>query len=171
MSAHTSGETRRAVPTEYKGVTYRSKSEAMFAVWLEMSCNRDGHPYGIIYEPGYFKTDDGWIPDFLTWQVVHLDNKPEIRNVIYEYKPAKPTKTYIELFIKRSKQIHERFGGDYNLGVILMYGSVYGQDRGYIFGDCGLPQKPQLRLCNWLGEFEQAIRSVRFNLEHQQCRE
>ena len=170
MSVRIAKENLQAVPTEFKGVRYRSKSEAMFRVWLEMCCIRDRNPYGIIYEPDYFTTDDGWTPDFLVWQAIHLDNKPEIRNFIYEYKPARPTDAYLELFLRRSKQILERFSSDRGLHVVLMYGSVYEQDRGYVFGDSEISQKPQLRTCNWIGEFEQAIRQMRFDLEQRESR-
>lgn len=57
-----------ATPTEYKGVRYRSKSEAMFARWLDLTrgwitkqshSNRGatGSGHGWIYEPDWMDVD------------------------------------------------------------------------------------------------------------------
>ena len=89
----------KARPTEYKGVVYRSKSEAMFARWLEIEITCLGLD-GFCYEQKEFEVD-GWVPDFTCWSVEKRDNQLSIRRVFIEYKPAMPTGTYLaELAIK-----------------------------------------------------------------------
>lgn len=109
----------KPVATEYKGVRYKSKCEAMFAMELDLrllfsadfwSCKGKGRRItiagvgGFQYEPETFV--DGWNPDFLTWDIrnPHNDRQsdywcvPIIYYEIIEYKPTKPTKTYIDNF-------------------------------------------------------------------------
>ncbi len=156
-----------ASPTEYRGVVYRSKSEAMFARYLELEGEREGDPFGIIYEPEYFTTGDGWTPDFLRWRVIHLDNKPGVLNTLYEYKPSRPTATYINKFVERTREIQNRFSNDghCDLLFLLFFGSVYNEDRGYAFGGTQIADFTGLRSIDWMEGYEGAIRTTRFDLE------
>ena len=72
---------RKAVPTEYDGVVYRSKTEAIFARALTKLGAR------FEYEPEI--ATKFWTPDFLieNWEGVSF---------VVELKPSAPTKTYIE---------------------------------------------------------------------------
>jgi hypothetical protein len=90
-------------PTEYKGVVYRSKSEAMFARFLELqvSGRRLG---GFCYEPNEMEID-GWIPDFLGWSLSKRSNRPCITYSLFEYKPKTPTATYLESLAKKIHRI------------------------------------------------------------------
>lgn len=113
-------ERLQARPTEYKGVRYRSKSEAMFAMFL------DGIGYiDIIYEPDF--PIEGWKPDFLAYETFepsgynalnnllgNVDKKfsvnwclPRVAFHYTEYKPSMPTKTYIERIASCCKEFLE----------------------------------------------------------------
>lgn len=107
---------QKARPTEYKGIRFRSKSEAIFARYLDLLMaehgsidsfrGRDGKILsgrgGFEYEPRTLV--DGWNPDFLLWEVSvpHGDephfcwNVPTLNTSFLEYKPSRPTTTYIE---------------------------------------------------------------------------
>lgn len=89
------------IPTEYKGVTFRSKSEAIFARHLDN--------IGMIweYEPLRFQVDGGWTPDFWAVRLQPAERSSEffspqcIHSFIIEYKPAMVTPTYLEELGKR----------------------------------------------------------------------
>lgn len=82
--------TKSARPTEYKGVVYRSKSEAMYAA----SIHSRGHKW--IYEPRFLDLD-GWRPDF----AIPVHNGNEFGFEVIEYKPYRPTETYLTELAKR----------------------------------------------------------------------
>jgi hypothetical protein len=104
----------KARPTEYKGVVYRSKSEALFARWLELR----EEVTGFVYEPDFPLEE--WSPDFLFWSIrkpsgyafleklVACYDKiesvnwslPSLSLVYVEYKPAMPTQTYLDRWVK-----------------------------------------------------------------------
>lgn len=130
--------TMQARPTEYKGVCYRSKSEAMFAMWLDITgrhnayhgCGRNG-AHGFEYEPERFAVD-GWRPDFYRWYVKKTSQITLIHEAI-EYKPTRPSDAYIDelgvRFDKMSKQV--------DLTHMLYYGSIYDiGNEGIIFFLC-----------------------------------
>lgn len=182
------------VPTEYKGVVYRSKCEAMFARYLELDI--DEHmalcegPFakdktfgngrgGFVYEPWDLEID-GWKPDFLAWSVFcRNDNEyptvPIISNTIIEYKPSKPTKTYVAGFFKKCFRIlnfyKTEYGEDtaYRTSFELYYGSCFNSERGY-FATTAITEK-SIEFCDskidWLVNYEDAIKATRFDLEVQ----
>jgi hypothetical protein len=155
-----------ARPTEYKGTVYRSKCEAMFARWLELRWSKEGDPFGIIYEPESLRTKDGWVPDFLVWSVQHVDcGCPDLHFVSYEYKPSKPTKTYLKDFYRRTQEV-DSFYPRY-VQHQLYYGSVFNNARGYCFGGSRISDYQKLRCYDWLGDFENIIKETRFDLEAQ----
>lgn len=78
----------KARPTEYCGVRFRSKSEAIFARVLDIG------GYFWEYEPKIFCSSE-WKPDF--WVIhQHRHPKKEIASILLEYKPRRPTETYLE---------------------------------------------------------------------------
>jgi hypothetical protein len=113
---------RQATPTEYRGIVYRSKCEAMFARWLEIDgleksgigqslARRCGlgvtaSSFGFQYEPTTLV--EKWNPDFLTWNVSPpWDSRrnaywsgliPNIHWKTIEYKPSRPSDRYIKTF-------------------------------------------------------------------------
>jgi|GEM_PF-6557823 len=76
-----------AKPTKYKDVTFRSKSEARFAVMLELA--------GIkwCYEPIHNDPDLQWKPDFLCEFPIRNGSTSA---VLVEYKPTEPNPNYKE---------------------------------------------------------------------------
>jgi len=126
---------RKATPTEYKGVTYRSKCEAMFARYLELDgleaasqsqfssrmggihVTHDG--FGFQYEPPTLI--EGWNPDFLTWIVCtpradgiakgwFHHSIPSIRLEFIEYKPQRPSEAYCKRFSTNTQLWMQAFG-------------------------------------------------------------
>jgi len=51
--------------TQYKGVVYRSKTEAMFALILDTSARLQKDIQIHFYEPTFLKTGGGYVPDFM----------------------------------------------------------------------------------------------------------
>lgn len=111
-------ETIEAIPTEYKGIRFRSKSEAMFAFALSRTT------LTWIYESEYFVTSDNWTPDFhLSWK-----GKDRIWTAALEYKPHPVTDTYRGVLSGRFEELQSRFTGLPFLGILAIgnpYDKVY----------------------------------------------
>jgi hypothetical protein len=184
----------RATKTEYKGIVYRSKCEAMFARYLELSIedcvsladhggpffveNAMGHDIGgFIYEPKGFCID-GWTPDFISWQT-NCSSHPRILSgfqipinsyQVIEYKPSKPTLTYVEKFMRRAELLH-----DLTLAICpeftcrcsfeLYYGSVYTERSGKFDAESGLDGFDDSDRYDWIANYAEAILETRFDLE------
>lgn len=73
----------KAIPTEYKGTVFRSKSEAIFARAVDM-CRCFSATWQ--YEPDFLVP--GYTPDF---KITFFNTV----SIFLEYKPTKPTKTYV----------------------------------------------------------------------------
>lgn len=171
--------------TEYKGIVYRSKSEAMFARWLELRLEEDsymhesGRPFfagaygdgrgGFVYEPSMF----GVTPDFLVWQVHCEGGLPSVHLEIIEYKPARPTATYCEEFYGRINSLVNKhveqgyFATELQIADFHIYfGSVWNADRGYmvIVPDRGWHEVGG-EGGDWLANYEESIRETRFDLQ------
>lgn len=88
-----------ARPTEYNGVTFRSKSEAIFARGLDI------HGYDWWeYEPNNYKLDDGYVPDFIVCS-------EESGIILIEYKPRQVTNAYFNSLEKKAPIcLYDRFG-------------------------------------------------------------
>lgn len=145
-----------ATPTEYKGVEYRSKCEAMFAMHLELELEEGASirqwiardrgkrithgSGGFEYEPETLV--DNWNPDFLVWEAwpAHgsadrfFHHVPTLEMRFIEYKPCMPTVSYKEKFKKgflrwqsiASKESPEHF---YRTSASIYYGSPYTKNR------------------------------------------
>jgi len=177
---------KQAVPTEYKGIVYRSKCEAMFARFLELDiyerqffCSSEGPLFpgntfnyqsgGFVYEPKGLD-EDRWAPDFLRW-CIHLYPNADVPLLIYdiiEYKPSKPTQTYIKRFAKRCLLIRDRMlrngTHDFQVNLLLYWGSVFNENTGVVSvnGDTGdfTIQEDY----DWLADYEEDIKETRFDL-------
>lgn len=106
----------QARPTEYEGIRFRSKSEAIFARCLSL----DGFYWE--YEPETWRigygTKGGWTPDF--WAVSNIHKK--IHSLVIEYKPGPPTNTYIEELAKRFDSLWPQTHGHH---LVLCFGSAF----------------------------------------------
>lgn len=84
---------RAPIPTEYEGVRYDSKSEAIFvrALSLAPDClHVEGHPPGYIHPWDVFA--ECWHDD---------ENQPN-QLLLFEYKPLEPSDTYCQLLWERA---------------------------------------------------------------------
>lgn len=101
-----------ARPTEYDGVVFRSKSEAIMARNLDLT--------GFVweYEPKKLSLQDGWRPDFWVVFPRKLTKSPTIIQVVMEYKPSKPTDTYIKELMRRFSDIDKKVSDDFFFGIL-----------------------------------------------------
>ena len=97
----------KATKTEYCGVQFKSKSEAIFARALHIL------GYLWVYEPEHTRWINGYVPDFI---VSHL-----FSNTIIEYKPKMPTATYIENIKSISYEIYREQGIPFIILVVDPY--------------------------------------------------
>lgn len=140
------------VMTEYKGIVYRSKCEAMFARYLEIECElydedvdtwarRQGRPVanlksGFIYEPDLSVAK--YVPDFLVFRKEYRNPLmlPYFKYQLIEYKPSQPTKTCSEAIGKKCGEwlswVNDMYVAEVGEGfvsnafsVMLYYGSVW----------------------------------------------
>jgi len=166
--------TMQARPTEYNGVRYRSKSEAMFARYLELTidrefsrknanCGANCRRGGFIYEPEFLRLDD-WTPDFFFWQVYASKHaEPAITGSAIEYKPARPTETYVDEFDRRCCALSEK--APYYCSYELYWGGFFGGESGLIVWAPGYGPFVESSESGWTESFGDAIRSTRFDLE------
>lgn len=76
-------------PTEYRGIVFRSKSEAMLACALDAS-----DMWAWSYESKALRAASGYVPDFLMMQhTVGPERGGTL--IVAEYKPIRPTETYL----------------------------------------------------------------------------
>lgn len=167
-------QTFKARPTEYKGIKFRSKSEAMFARWLELWLEDREKQFrkdrwsigegsgGFIYEPDLLFRQR--LPDFLAWQVVRCSVIPEVFIWIIEYKPSRPTKAYCEQFLNDVRGVAGRMN---LMGCFVYYGSHWNTDRG-IVSSSALCDDPWETLkweeVDWLSKYESQVMETRFDL-------
>jgi len=111
-----SGPSYEAVPTQYAGVLFRSKSEALFARTLELL------GYAWIYEPEWLRCADGYVPDFMYIPAAgDRSFAMDMKIFVTEYKPHRPTHAYLDQLRKHELEIEAR-----SPGWIGMFDCVYG---------------------------------------------
>lgn len=163
----------RARPTEYRGILFDSKCEAMFARFLDLEALEEPlaslypsnvvvpRASGFIYKPQGFTVND-WPPDFLVWSTVIVMSLPQLpvtRSTIVEYKPSRPTQAYLDAFLRNAQALLQMFGP--KLDFELYYGSVFNDERGlYEFNNNELLHSGY----DWLSGYEEEIRETRFDL-------
>lgn len=143
--------TRKANPTDYKGIRYKSKCEAMFARYLELRIEEFENLYssdepffssntfgngrgGFVYEPlslQPLRSNSNWNPDFLLWQM-YCEPLPDCHWEFIEYKPSKPTSAYCELMLRNASEAMQDYIGNelyieewINADIYIYYGSVW----------------------------------------------
>lgn len=163
----------KAVPTEYRGVRYRSKSEAMFALNLDVCrssfsrtqfCEMQWWESIWVYEPN-FEWLNGFSCDFLLSWILFDSERLLINQRLVEYKPSKPTKTfcdnYFGKFFKHCAATENQPNTQRQASIF--YGSVYKEDRG-IVRCCKEDDEVEFLDLNWI--FDDAkLLSYRFDLE------
>lgn len=157
-----------ATPTEYKGIVYRSKSEAMFARYLEIYISWSSLlAGGFSYEPKEFNVD-GWLPDFFIWEV-HKEKNTVVPQTVFrliEYKPSKPTRTYLNNFSRKAlNTIHwANKEKGISISAFCYWGSIYNTERS-VLGVRKDGTSKDLQ-DDWLYCIEDEIKSTRFDLEN-----
>ena len=118
----------KAIKTEYKGVVFDSKSEAVFARAMDLGRDFyyewDYHPKGLIHEWDFVvRASFNGIP-FGPMSV------PIKNGVFIEYKPKRPTMTYLNNLIDKSKDI------DGKGSAVIVYGNPWEppKDNPFIYG-------------------------------------
>lgn len=163
--------TKTARPTEYMGTTYRSKSEAMFARYLDLSLS--DHPWGkesgFVYEPDFLNDTCGVAPDFYVYQYPKKLSTAFIS--LIEYKPVEPTECTIvhksRELLECSRKVVEFINKKTELRQVVVsctifFGSVYNDSMGRIL--C-LPDGGFIRDNNrWIDGYEDSIKSYRYDL-------
>lgn len=113
-----------ARPTEFMGKVYKSKTEAMFAYILHSRLDVYSR---FTYEEQRFKTDKGYIPDFVRYHGVNHFLADYIE--ILEVKPAIPNATYIKYLEEQFAWLRENdkyhFISFYALYVFNPYNNVF----------------------------------------------
>jgi hypothetical protein len=107
------------IPTQYSGVLFRSKSEAIFARSLELR--------GYVaweYEPNEWATEDGWRPDF--WAIGKNKKLHKIFSAIIEYKPTMVTQAYFEQATRRFLSLGDKL---HNHAEVIACGNSFDKER------------------------------------------
>lgn len=115
----------RAVPTGYRGITFRSKCEAVFARNLDLA--RAHIPNGMLweYEPERFRQEDGWVFDFLLYLGWRDASKyRSVLRIFLEYKPAEPTAEYLHQLAVRFRNYEDDGSTGYFLAVANPYDTL-----------------------------------------------
>ena len=102
-----------AHPTDYNGIRFRSKCEAIFYRNLELG------GWLVEYEPKQWLAD-GWSFDFLA---VRKDECGGLLLLLIEYKPSKPTAAYMERHLSRIRSLGGKISGFEN---VVAYVSAFG---------------------------------------------
>lgn len=153
--------------TEYKGIVFKSKSEAQLAYIYDL----DNINFNLIrllnyqYEPHNFITKDGYIPDFLRI-TVYKDSPFPINYDIIEYKPTMPNKIYLKYLEKQFTEISQKDGYNFIDGYLLYFGSIYNRDI-----SCLMFRKEEMKfgsesfILSWITkEYYDMVSKYRFDL-------
>lgn len=147
-----------AIETEYKGVIFRSKSEALLARSFDLN--------GFLweYEPCMYGNEKNmWLPDFRLMI--------KIRNYLYEfiveYKPSIPTETYAKRLLRNYREYfinHDWTAPE----LMLICGSFFDESKQRIVmvsapgeDDFGYSMHKHLIISNW-----DEARKYRFDLQN-----
>lgn len=106
---------RQPRPTEFEGIRFRSKSEAQFAFWL----NQMGYRWQ--YEPSTLQLECGYVPDFVV--VLHWRHTFDV--TLVEYKPRKPSQTYLDECRGKLDLLSNHVG--FPCGTVIAWGGFYGR--------------------------------------------
>lgn len=152
----------KAIPTEYKGVVFRSKCEALFARNLDLS---GGWLWE--YEPFEFRSKDGWQPDFrlaalVPTRVMGGWSIPQgIADALLEYKPSDVTDTYLDHAATRAFDIASK--NQIPFSFFIVCGSPFNRIRKSYWLLEGRFQLQEGH-CQWLEWIDEA-REYRFDLK------
>jgi hypothetical protein len=141
----------QARKTEYKGIVFDSKAEARFALFLDEQ-NKNWW-----YQPKTLTLPDGYTPDFMLLElnngVYDFDDNPQPMNfclsmAVIEYKPKRPTQTYIDELALRFKAIGDLIFSEKTLDEML--GCAVNVDMAIMVGGMGYDKAEYLSM-SWCG--------------------
>ena len=155
-------QTFKPTPTEYRGVRFRSKSEAIFAALLDTAGFEDW-----LYEPHFLEVS-GYTPDFC---VPLVSDHNDLALVIIEYKPAATTATYRNLLTEHCIEMRRKVGLECDY--FIVNGSMFEGlpdvlylEDGKWFQIGSLQEAPLFGVRHWFGaDALNVARSKRFDLE------
>jgi len=136
--------------TEYRGVVFSSKSEARFALFL------DDQKKNWQYEPKSLRLDCGYVPDFMLVDVQLLEDEDivqckgnfRLNLTLIEYKPRRPTQTYIDELAVRFKLIGDRLHSEKTLDA--MQDCIVNSHMAILVGGMGYDKSEYLSMA-WCG--------------------
>lgn len=163
------------VKTEYKGIVFDSKSEAIFARKLDLDSINSENTIFVSWEyhPENFVVNN-YCPDFLTQIYIRSDDDKVITKVdLIEYKPSVPTKTYINRLTGYFEYIKENDQFNTVRRLFICSGSVFDSiEFNVIELNCDLGGTTVNDITGKYGLFSKLnlneARQYRFDLEHQQ---
>ena len=106
------------VPTEYMGVVFRSKSEAMFARALDLTDNG----FKWVYEPNASGANHPHNWDFEILDSRYRRGGP--RRLLIEYKPSMPTMTYADNLVEKIRPVADP-RRSHNIDSYIVWGSPF----------------------------------------------
>jgi hypothetical protein len=107
----------KAIPTEYRGVRFRSKSEAILARCFDIA------GWLWLYEPKSNFEGDQPILNVHSWDFL-IENQSDFQ-ILVEYKPTKPTNQYAENLISKVRNHHRCNEHDYPRDSVIVWGSPW----------------------------------------------
>jgi len=157
--------------TEYKGIEFRSKSEAMFALWLDLKHTDMTTEWE--YEPQWAAVGN-YVPDFVIRRMredYFAGNIGLFMNEIcfFEYKPARPTGTYLRDICGK---LHTACVNTAKLstktrltvGAAIIFGSIYTADRGMYYVQRDGSYSVDNQDFDWIGDHHHELTKYRFDL-------
>lgn len=117
-----------AIPTTYKGIEFRSRLEAKWAVMFDLlGWKWEYEPFDI----------EGYIPDFVLHVPIWLDRERECINYIVEVKPALTTKELRSMASKSQNNVLDNLHRDPNYNCLRLGASLSLDNRYCVgVGDC-----------------------------------
>lgn len=155
-----------AIPTDYAGVLFRSKTEAVIARAFDMAKERTNGRITVCweYEPAWARTKDGWVPDFFVMTNFYAPKPGRlVLKFLVEFKPAPPTDSYFQVLANRFLEVD---CGRMDVGKLCAFGSPFTDvERRLVECDGGKWGKPHGWDCLGLtDEYLSAARRHRFDL-------
>lgn len=152
----------QAIPTEYDGVLFRSKTEAIFARAMTLS------NIWWAYEPEEWRhVQSGWIPDFKLAYRTWRREKREWGIVVscVELKPSPPTAAYLDRIHRILDAMQDRF---YWVAELMVIGNPFDPEspRKLLNHHQGVWQEVDGKILRtFFGSWDEAMQ-YRFDLKH-----
>lgn len=166
-------------PTEYRGIRFRSKCEAMFALNLYLLrsyyCRQDHLEMDWFESVWVYEPKLEWLGGFsCDFQLTCVELRNEETWIIHrliEYKPSRPTETFCRNYFRKFYKHAASLGApllealpNTVLRPLIFYGSAYNKERGVIEFDEFDENVVTFREFDWIHDESELLR-YRFDLE------